>query len=119
MFVLHCVRSKKVNNCLFLIISNELPTTTGQRQAFLNQNFGFECHCDKCKPLELQSNARAMMMADPFVKHCLKYHRTSKMVVTEQFGNLAIDFLKKFGHLPWLEEIGMALNVLRKLILDY
>lgn len=93
--------------------------TTRQRQEMLLKQWGFICKCDKCIPNCSQAD-RLKMKSDPCYKALLRltpidfYGNTDFSQLTKK----CIEFLKKYGHLPWSEEMDVALKAYTKCLLD-
>lgn len=96
--------------------------TTSRRQAALKDKFGFTCNCEKCRPFVLgHSPSCGQMMAHPFV-HAMRLRGATGIVARDervQLRRMCIEFLRKFGHLPWSYEIEMAVDTFKKLILAF
>lgn len=93
--------------------------TTRQRQEILLTQWGFVCKCDKCQP-HCSFADRKRMQSDP----C--YHSLVSNIQRMDYGMCDLkaltpkceEFLRKYGHLPWCEEIGVALKMYTQCLLD-
>lgn len=89
---------------------------TVQRQADLKHNYGFECKCGKCRPCNRNRNH---LMAHPFFQISQRFS-TVDLIDKEnymQHQQMCVEFLKKYGNLPWSEEIDDVVNIFKKVIL--
>lgn len=86
--------------------------TTEERQESLKKNMGFECECSKCVP-RYQQNDQWMMQMDSNYQFIYKFFiENTSAISIEQCLLLkaeCFEFLRKFGHLPWSEEIEIAM----------
>lgn len=99
---------------LFISYSGQDDTTV-QRQAFLKQYFGFECKCGKCRPCDRNRNH---LKVHPFFQTSQRF--SSVDIDKENYmkhQQMCVDFLKKYGNLPWSEEIDDVVNIFKKVIL--
>lgn len=93
--------------------------TTRQRQEILLTQYGFVCKCDKCQP-HCSAADRSRMKSDP----CYRTLESNLQRVEYGMGNLKAltpkceEFLRKYGHLPWCEEMGTALKIYTQCLLD-
>lgn len=84
--------------------------TTRERQQLLLHQWDFLCKCDKCEPHSNPVN-QIFMRADPiFAK--------MQSLGLSQLAPLCVNFLRKFGHLPWSNELDMVLKAYTKCLLD-
>lgn len=84
---------------------------TKKRQASLKNQYQFDCKCDKCEP-QCKSIDRAPMKADTnfrYLLDCAEVNINDKAQRTEH-KQKCIDFLHKYGHLPWSEELEYVLH---------
>ncbi|XP_031619051.1 SET and MYND domain-containing protein DDB_G0273591-like [Contarinia nasturtii] len=92
--------------------------TTRERQAILLTQWGFLCKCDKCIPKCSQAD-RMKMKADPNFKQL--YPAFSINLQHANYTVLAskcVQFLRTYGHLPWSEEMDVALKTYTKCLLE-
>lgn len=93
--------------------------TTRQRQEILLTQWGFVCKCDKCQP-HCSVADRARMKSDPCYRllesnlQRMYYGMCDFKALTPK----CEEFLRKYGHLPWCEEIDVALKIYTKCLLD-
>lgn len=93
--------------------------TTRQRQEMLLKQWGFICKCDKCIS-NCSPDVRLMMKSDPCFKALLPltpidfYYMTDFSEVTKN----CVQFLKKYGHFPWSEEMDVVLKAYTNCLLD-
>lgn len=93
--------------------------TTRQRQDLLLKQWGFLCKCDKCVP-QCSQDDRQKMKSDPSFKAVFPavsinfYGGTNFTQLTIK----CVQFLKKYGHLPWSEEMDVVLKTYTKCLLD-
>lgn len=104
------IRPIKKGDQLFIsYFGNE--KTTKERQSILKQTFEFDCKCEKCIP-HGQSTDRKNMKSDG----CFLFLSCNTCDLSNddqrlQFEKKCIEFLQKFGHLPWSEEIGFVTDI--------
>ncbi|XP_055296403.1 SET and MYND domain-containing protein 4-like [Sitodiplosis mosellana] len=93
--------------------------TTRQRQDMLLNQWGFLCKCDKCVP-HCSPGDRSKMKSDPCFKALVKSASINFYDITNfsQLTNKCVQFLKKYGHLPWSEEMDVVLKAYTKCLLD-
>lgn len=85
------------------------------RQMTLRSKFDFVCECDKCQP-HCKSTDRKMMQEDSnfqFLSSILEQQYTNKSVEDKCLG-----FLRKFGHLPWSEELDLVIKIYNDHLFD-
>lgn len=92
--------------------------TTKERQEMLKKQYDFECKCDKCVPRCSLSDRDRMKSHESF-----KYLMKNTAAAT---GNLksserrrkqkCIEFLNKFGYLPWCEELDAVIDAFESCI---
>lgn len=93
--------------------------TTRLRQEILLKQWGFICKCDKCHP-HCSAVDRARMKSDP------RYRQLESNLSLASYGMCdfktftpkCVEFLQTYGHLPWCEEIDVALKFYTKCLLD-
>lgn len=93
--------------------------TTKQRQEKLRRQWGFNCKCDRCKP-QWQRAQRNLIKADMFYRPFKRSLNWEKLYQTkyEPLGRDCVNFLHKFGHLPWCDEIDYVMRIYSKILLD-
>lgn len=90
--------------------------TTKLRQAILLSKFNFLCKCDKCEPHCLQADRLAMKSNPDF-----QFMRVALMQQQFNISNLkekCVEFLQTFGHLPWSDEIEVALKIYTEILFN-
>lgn len=84
-----------------------------QRQKSLKENWGFDCKCDKCEPIEY-SNEHDAMKTDPSFKYVIRNFENNQIAPDNtkrmQLKKQCIKFLKKYGHLQWSTELEFVIN---------
>lgn len=100
-------RPIKKGDQLFIRYLTSSPPTAVRRMTLLDK-FHFFCKCDKCEPC-CRFDDRTMMKND-------RNFQFLASVPKEQFtlpcvSDKCLEFLQKFGHLPWSEEIDLVLNI--------
>ncbi|XP_031619164.1 SET and MYND domain-containing protein 4-like isoform X2 [Contarinia nasturtii] len=109
----HCmaVRPIKKGDQVFInYLGNDVHKPVEQRQKALKGNWGFDCKCDKCEPVE-QTPENEAIRADPSFKYVMRNceiidDNTKRMQLKKQ----CIKFLKKYGNLPWSTELDFVID---------
>lgn len=100
-------RPIKKGEQLFLnYIGEALPTE--MRRLYLSAGYDFFCKCDKCEPRWKPSD-RAKMKSDPNFKFLASLSK--QQYVSPNVQDKCAEFLKRFGRLPWSEELDLVLNI--------
>lgn len=102
---------------LFIKYDHEQQSSTQEQQNVLQDRFNFECKCSKCVPCHKQED-RDQMKSDPNYKiiFWIDDDLVSSYEIRSTMKAKCIEFLSKFGHLPWSPEIETASNQLKKCI---
>lgn len=104
--------------------------TTRQRQEMLLNQWGFVCKCDKCIPISAPAD-RKRMQSDPMFKallsnvNVLDWHFQILQSGEDYDGisnqpkltKACEEFLRKYGQLPWCEEMEQVLKTYTKCLL--
>lgn len=103
--------------------------TTVQRQYLLMESWGFRCKCDKCVPVCTTADRQQMRM-DPnykcVVEESLETDYRAMMLspfqdftqVYQKLRKYCENFLEKYGHLPWSDEMNVVLKTYTQCLLD-
>lgn len=108
------VRPIKKGDQMFInYLGDDAHQTFDMRQKILKDVWGFECKCDKCEsspcPVEYEQ-----MKNDPALKYVIRTQEhdqnTNDASKRIQLKKQCIKFLKKYGHLPWSNELEFVIN---------
>lgn len=94
--------------------------STRERCEVLRERWGFDCKCDKCRP-HCSEDHRTRMKTDP----CYRL-LDSSLQRLEEYGVCDYNalkpkceqFLRAYGHLPWSEEMDVALKMYTRCLLQ-
>lgn len=81
---------------------------TEMRRLYLSKGYDFFCKCDKCEPCCKPSD-RAKMKSDPNFQFLTSL--SDKQYYSPNVKEKCVEFLTKFGRLPWSEELDLVLNI--------
>lgn len=102
-------------------------TSTVERQTILHAKFKFLCKCERCRDPASDSRSILELTKDPdfkFVKRNFKNSQTSIVNFAiesdrKRFENKTFNFLKKYGHSAWCEEIGLMKAIYARSLLRW
>lgn len=91
--------------------------TTMERQEMLMQQYEFNCKCDKCVP-HCDSTDRERMKSDPNYQYLMRSVTAGGNVKSSERRRRqkCIEFLNKFGHLPWSQELDDVIDAFENCI---
>lgn len=120
--VLITVRPVKKGQQLFVMYNESLwMNSTEVRQEYLKHIFNFTCKCSRCMPKFRPIDCLTMKI-DPIYQFIVKQAKTCdhsdevRLILKEK----CVEFMKKYGHLPWSDEIFLVtLNFMNCLHGDY
>lgn len=104
------IRPIKTGEQLFIsYLGEETDNTIEFRRSFLMDNFGFLCKCDKCQPHCLLAD-RMRMKSDPQFKYVQRAYGSAYAEQSKRrmLKDVCARFLRKYGHLPWSEELNFV-----------
>lgn len=91
--------------------------TSAQAKQNVQDKFNFKCKCSKCVPCHKQED-RAQMRSDQ--NYQVIFWTDNSMLSNHDMRSMlketCIEFLRKFGHLPWSPELEVASTQLQKCI---
>lgn len=104
-----------------LFIKYDQRRSAQEQQSDLQDRFNFKCECSKCVPC-YKPEDRAEMKSDPDYPIIVFWMKMldDKLIANHEIRSMVkaacIQFLSKFGHLPWTPEIELASNQLKRCI---
>lgn len=99
------IRPIKKGEQLFICYKKDLPTR--ERQEILLGKWGFLCKCGKCYP-HCELSDRIKMRSDSIyesLQRSVPNMDYSDEIKCNIMADECMQFLRKYGHLPWSEEI--------------
>lgn len=112
--IAYTIRPVKKGQQLFIKYGQQ---TSAQAKQNIQDKFAFVCNCSKCVPCHKQED-RVQMRSDEnyeiifWMDNSLISNNDLRSMLKES----CIDFLRKFGHLPWSPELEIASTQLQKCI---
>lgn len=108
-----CITSRPIKKGEQLFVSylnSDKPTSI--RQSILQEKFGFDCKCEKCKPI-WKSSDREAMKSSIYYKYMKKnehkdYQDDKTRTVLKK---VCEKFLSEYGRLPWCPEIEFIVDL--------
>ncbi|XP_031619234.1 SET and MYND domain-containing protein 4-like [Contarinia nasturtii] len=115
------IRPVRKGEQLFIsYLGENASNSTDNRQMSLLEDFGFVCECDKCQP-HCSHVDQAKMKCD---SHFTYVEQSYKTAFEDKIQRIAlkeacIEFLQKYGHLPWSDEINLVMLCYLKWLFEY
>lgn len=111
---------KKGEQLFISYLGEKTGNPTVIRQSDLMNDFGFKCECDKCHP-HCSLHDRTAMKSDLYFKYVNNNYKMAFLEKTQRvvLKEVCIRFLKKYGHLPWSEEMNFISLCYLKWLFEY